>query len=930
MGCSSSGESFFIEIDSHGRSVYNERTETPKGVRSLKDSYAFSVVTAVYNAAPFLPETYESLLKQDIGFSRIQWILCDDGSADESPALCDRYAEAHPDNVVVIHKENGGVSSARNACLPHIRGKYVSFLDADDCLSRNAFSKVYDFFEAHPETDVVSLPMIFFDGKHGPHILNRKYRKGTRVIDLTEAPDNPQLAVTSAFVRAEALRGKSFDTNLSYAEDAKLLQSILIEKKTLGVVADAIHHYRRRSAGEVSAIQNSGNSKAWYFPYLEHFCKDTLEMCMERLGEVPRFIQYTIAYDLQWRIRQRTLPSVLFDETEKEAYRRLLSGILAYIDDYVLAKQRDIHPYQRVHALYLKHGTQPVPAPEKGEHEYRYGDEEPFWIKRDRISVEFFHVKDGQVVVECSALHVFGFDAAPPEILAEANGIAYHGVRTDRKKEELSLDEPIAHRYGFTFTIPIPEKGKPLNIRFLLQTENGIELLNSPRLTKFFPISEKYKNAYACIGDRVLTYRNHTLTFSKRRFRFFREIRFDWEILRKQGRDNAARNAVLGRLCYAVVKPFVRKPIWILSDRTAVAGDNGEAMFRYLNSLPQKDVRLYFAVSDQCPDYEALKKIGRVVRSKSYRHKMLYLLSDLNISSHADSDIVSQFPGYNQPYRDIESRIRFVFLQHGITKDDLSDWLNRFNCNIAGLVTAARPEAESFRTGAYFYPDEVIWLTGFPRFDRLYHDEKRCITIMPTWRRAWSTAADPKTGVRNLREGFEEGEFFCFYNKLLNDARLLDAAKRNGYTVRFLPHPTLQPHIDRFTQNTDVAFLHADTPYRKVFAESDLILTDYSSVAFDFAYLRKPVVYTQFDREEFFSGEHVYVKGYFDYERDGFGEVETDYDATVDRLIEYMENGCKLKDEYRARIDGFFVFDDRNNCRRVYEKLRELEAKMKR
>ena len=93
---------------------------------------------------------------------------------------------------------------------------------------------------------------------------------------------------------------------------------------------------------------------------------------------------------------------------------------------------------------------------------------------------------------------------------------------------------------------------------------------------------------------------------------------------------------------------------------------------------------------------------------------------------------------------------------------------------------------------------------------------------------------------------------------------------------------------------------------------------------FDFAYLRKPVIYTQFDQEEFFAGEHVYTKGYFDYERDGFGEVECDLDATVDRIIEYMENGCELKDKYRQRIDNFYAFNDRNNCERVYQKIMEL------
>ena len=61
-----------------------------------------------------------------------------------------------------------------------------------------------------------------------------------------------------------------------------------------------------------------------------------------------------------------------------------------------------------------------------------------------------------------------------------------------------------------------------------------------------------------------------------------------------------------------------------------------------------------------------------------------------------------------------------------------------------------------------------------------------------------------------------------------------------------------------------------------------------------------------------------YEKGCFDYELDGFGEVETDLEGTVNRIIEYMENGCKLKEKYRQRIDNFYVFNDRNNCERVY------------
>lgn len=875
----------------------------------MEYAYDFSVVTAVYSAKPFLPDTVKSLVGQDFPFSRVQLILVDDGSTDGSGDLCDAFQKQYPDSVTVVHKPNGGVSSARNAGLERVQGKYVSFLDSDDMLSENALSKVFAFFEAHPETDVVSLPMLFFDGEKGPHLLNRKYAKGSRVIDLDAEPNNPQLAVTSAFVRAEALAGKRFDTSLHYAEDAKLLQSVLIEKRTLGVVADAVHHYRRRSSGEQSAIQRSEQSPAWYHPYVQGFCLDTIRMCRERTGGVPRFVQYTIAYDLQWRLRQLRLPSSLFDEAQKASYRQLLKEVLSQLDDDTVAAQTDIQPYQIGFGFVLKYGCLPDAYAERC---------------RNPVDCAFFKVQNGVVTLECTMLKPVGTDRPLPRLVAEANGTAFEGECVDLKQTLPLVDLPAAHRFAYTFRIPLPEPKTPLFIRLFYEADGQQTPVTAIACQQFFPVSERYRNAYARIGRRTLTVANAALQLSaeRRGGRFLQELRFLRELYTRN--EKGGRNAVVGRLVYALVKPFLRKPVWLLSDRTRAAGDNGEAMFRYLSSLKRKPARLYFAVSAASADFAALKKVGRVIRSKSYRHKLLFLLSDLNISSHADSDVITPFSRYDESYRDIENRIRFVFLQHGVTKDDLSDWLNRYNANIAGLVTAARPEAESFRTGAYFYPDDVIWLTGFPRFDRLYHDEKRCITVMPTWRHALSTTADPKTGVRALHEGFENSSFYRFYNRLLNDARLIAAAREYGYALRFLPHPTLHPHMDRFTHGDGFALLPASTPYRQVFAESDLVLTDYSSVAFDFAYLRKPVVYAQFDREEFFSGEHVYVRGYFDYDRDGFGEVETEYEKTVDRLIEYMQNGCRLKDEYRARIDRFFAFDDSENCRRVYEKLKTL------
>ncbi len=266
-----------------------------------------------------------------------------------------------------------------------------------------------------------------------------------------------------------------------------------------------------------------------------------------------------------------------------------------------------------------------------------------------------------------------------------------------------------------------------------------------------------------------------------------------------------------------------------------------------------------------------------------------------------------------------------IVRDYGIIKEDMSATYNRFNNNISLFVTAANPEYKSIcENPRYGFGEDITKLTGCPRHDYLYHSEKKIITIMPTWRRYLFQHSEIP-GVWEPRKEFIHSEYFSFYNGLINHSRLLKVAQAKGYTIRFMPHPNVQGALHLFAHNDTVQFLGLDSRYRNVFADSALVITDRSSAVMDFAYLRKPIIYCLFDDDTFMTGEHVYVKGYFDYERDGFGEVEYDLESTVDRIIEYMENGCQLKDKYRKRIDKFFAFNDHNNCQRVYEKIMELD-----
>ena len=93
------------------------------------------------------------------------------------------------------------------------------------------------------------------------------------------------------------------------------------------------------------------------------------------------------------------------------------------------------------------------------------------------------------------------------------------------------------------------------------------------------------------------------------------------------------------------------------------------------------------------------------------------------------------------------------------------------------------------------------------------------------------------------------------------------------------------------------------------------MITDYSSIAFDFAYLKKPLIYYQTKKFD----EFHYDLGYFDYDTMGFGEVISNEEDLVDKVIYYMKNGAVLEDEYKRRSDNFFKFRDKNNSKRVYD-----------
>ena len=177
---------------------------------------------------------------------------------------------------------------------------------------------------------------------------------------------------------------------------------------------------------------------------------------------------------------------------------------------------------------------------------------------------------------------------------------------------------------------------------------------------------------------------------------------------------------------------------------------------------------------------------------------------------------------------------------------------------------------------------------------------------------------------RDYNPHFRDSAYFKTYDALIHDKRLLDAAKRLSYDIVYVLHPIVSPQLKDFGDDTPVKILAAtgDTSYETLFCESALMITDYSGVQFDFAYMRKPLLYYLPD-----SLPKHYEEGAFKTEEMGFGKICKTQDDLVDALIDAMEHDCEMPAEYKAHADGFFAYSDHENCKRIYDELLKFTRK---
>lgn len=320
--------------------------------------YKFSVVMPVYNVEKYLAEAIESVIQQDIGFEKkVEIILVNDGSPDNSDSICLDYQKKFPNNITYIKQKNAGLSAARNRGAAVARGKYILFLDSDDKLSLDFASQTCNFFDTNYEKiDLIATKFQLFEGSTDEHLLNFRF-KTSRVINVEKDYSYIQVAGASVVFKYEIFeKGHHFDETIKrYGEDTKFVTETILDKMAYGVVSSPIYFYRQR--GDQTSIMNGKYSdKKWYLETPQAIFGYLLDYSRRTKGVIPRYVQYLVAYDLQWRIKQRD--QSILNEKEIKDYKAYLRNLLQQVDDTIIMEQKFAFIEYKIYMLRLKYGQQ--------------------------------------------------------------------------------------------------------------------------------------------------------------------------------------------------------------------------------------------------------------------------------------------------------------------------------------------------------------------------------------------------------------------------------------------------------------------------------------------------------------------------------------------------------------------------------------------
>ena len=854
-------------------------------IKTKEQKNKYLIISAVYNVEKYLNDYFTSITKQSYSFiDNIKIIAVDDGSTDKSLAILKSWQKKHPKNIVIIEKENAGQASARNLGIKYAKENnlekkydYVSFTDPDDFIDKNYYKKADKFIAKNKTVKLFCARLVsFYEDKNLKkidHPLDFRFTDGNCIVDVN-SDKNMQLSMATAFLSLKIIIKKIYikvDTGINPSlEDAHFIQNYihLSQALNIGVISNAQYFYRKRST------KNSSSNTAWtkknqYLGVIEKSCLQIL-----KLTPLPEKHQQSyVFYALFWYIKQFYINSnfpfqinkqIDLTSKDKKTTLNLLRESALLIDEKIIFNFSIKHIFYEHRIMFLA-------------------------LKNPKIIPYMRLVYVTNIDLEKKDISVRGFISTDCILDVYLNNKKTNLIASSKIPKKI-FDETIM--FEVFSTINFEDINDVLSVK--IGQKEAILRINLKNYESRMQIKE--------IAD--IFYQENEILF------------FEYQLFRKYEKLQHS-------------KKNIYKNCWIFIDCDVRADDNAEHLYRYIQKN-KLEKNIYFALRKKSKDWQRLKNDGfNLLEYDKVDFKLALLNAKYLLSSHVDNYITHYFS--KESFFSTKIRYKFIFLQHGITKDDISNWLNHRKIDL--FITANQRERASIASenSNYKFTKNEVKLTGFARHDRLLklsqNNSKNQILIMPTWRK---NLLDKPFVRSNDRTGIKQNanlEFFNYWSIAIN--QIAKNYINTDYEIVFIPHPNLETTIKLFNLPDNVICkLYKKISIQNYLSKSYLLITDFSSIAMDGAYINSNILYYQFNRESFFTeGENSngYKKGYFDYFKDGFGPV-------CENLEEFktsLEKETFLEPVYQKKRDEFFTLKDGNCCKRIYNEALKLNKPIK-
>lgn len=352
---------------------------------------------------------------------------------------------------------------------------------------------------------------------------------------------------------------------------------------------------------------------------------------------------------------------------------------------------------------------------------------------------------------------------------------------------------------------------------------------------------------------------------------------------------------------FVLIRPFLG--IWLVGEVTNKAQDNGYRFFHWLRT-ERPGRRAYFVIDRDSPDRPKVEPLGNVLIRHSRQHILYSLLASRFVASHhAEYLFASRMRWFKRRCHGWR-----IFLQHGVisTKDIALNYGRRHMDKPFDVVVVSSPMERQIVIQELGYFPSQVKVTGLARFDTLLADDivpQRRLLVMPTWR-DWLSH----------RRSFERSKFRARWSAFLTHPELTRIATENNLSIELVLHPNMQ-HFADLLDFPGVTIRHPGEDIQALLKSGSVLITDYSSVHWDFSFLERPVLYYQFDRDFFLRGSTSYV----DLTTHFPGDIAYDEDHLVGLLQGVVDRGMTMTEAHRLRSRVFMEHRDRHNCERIEE-----------